>query len=99
MGELSPHPDPLPGGERRMQERSLSPVGRGQYRHEGVMENKMREVVIVEAVRTPIGRRNGKLKDTHPVVLASLILKELVQRAGIKAEQVDDVVFGCVTQT
>ncbi len=59
----------------------------------------MQEVVIVEAVRTPIGRRNGKLKDTHPVVLASLILKELVQRAGIKAEQVDDVVFGCVTQT
>jgi acetyl-CoA acetyltransferase family protein len=59
----------------------------------------MREAVIVEAVRTPIGRRNGKLKDTHPVVLGSLVLKEIVRRAGIKPEQVNDVVFGCVTQT
>ena len=58
----------------------------------------MREVVIVEAVRTPIGRRNGKLKDIHPVVLASLVLKEIINRAGIKPESVDDVVFGCVTQ-
>ena len=58
----------------------------------------MREVVIVEAVRTPIGRRNGKLKDVHPVVLGSLVLKEIVQRAGIAPEQVEDVVFGCVTQ-
>jgi acetyl-CoA acyltransferase len=58
----------------------------------------MREVVIVEAVRTPIGRRNGKLKDVHPVVLGSLVLKEVVKRAGIEPEQVDDVVFGCVSQ-
>src|SRR2546426_1033746 len=58
----------------------------------------MREVVIVEAVRTPIGRRNGKLKDVHPVVLGSLVLKEVVHRAGIKPEQIEDVVFGCVTQ-
>src|SRR3989475_10620047 len=58
----------------------------------------MREAVIVEAVRTPIGRRNGKLKDTHPVVLGSLVLKEIVNRSGIKPEQVEDVVFGCVSQ-
>src|SRR5215510_4562212 len=58
----------------------------------------MREAVIVEAVRTPIGRRNGKLKDVHPVVLGSLVLKEVVQRAGIEPEHVDDVVFGCVSQ-
>src|SRR2546428_1338012 len=58
----------------------------------------MREVVIVEAVRTPIGRRNGKLKEIHPVVLGSLVLKEIVNRAGIKPEQVEDVVFGCVSQ-
>jgi acetyl-CoA acyltransferase len=58
----------------------------------------MREVVIVEAVRTPIARRNGKLKEMHPVVLGSLVLKEVVKRAGIRPEQVDDVVFGCVTQ-
>ena len=58
----------------------------------------MGEVVIVEAVRTPIGRRNGKLKDTHPVVLGSLVLREVVRRAGIEPGQVDDVVFGCVSQ-
>src|SRR5579859_7577787 len=58
----------------------------------------MREVVIVEAVRTPIGRRNGKLKDIHPVVLGSLVLKEVVRRAGIEPSQVEDVVFGCVGQ-
>ena len=58
----------------------------------------MREAVIVEAVRTPIGRRNGKLKEIHPVVLGSLVLKELVSRAGINASQVEDVVFGCVSQ-
>ena len=58
----------------------------------------MREVVIVEAVRSPIGRRNGKLKDIHPVVLGSLVLKEIVKRAGITPDQVEDVVFGCVSQ-
>ena len=58
----------------------------------------MREAVIVEAVRTPIGRRNGKLKDMHPVVLGSLVLQEIVKRAGIAPEHVEDVVFGCVTQ-
>jgi acetyl-CoA acyltransferase len=58
----------------------------------------MREAVIIEAVRTPIGRRNGKLKDIHPVVLGSMVLKEIVRRAGIKPEMVEDVVFGCVGQ-
>jgi len=58
----------------------------------------MRDAVIVEAVRTPLGRRNGKLKDVHPVVLGSLVLKELLKRAGIEPTQVDDVVFGCVSQ-
>ncbi len=48
----------------------------------------MREAVIVEAVRTPIGRRNGKLKDLHPVVLGSLVLKEVVRRAGVEPQQV-----------
>ena len=38
----------------------------------------MREVVIVGAVRTPLGRRNGKLKDFHPVLLGSMVLQELI---------------------
>src|SRR5438552_4354335 len=58
----------------------------------------MREVVIVEAVRTPIVFRNGKLTDVRPAVLGSLVLTEIVHRAGIQPQQVDDVVFGCVTQ-
>src|SRR6202165_3321827 len=58
----------------------------------------MREAVIVEPVRSPSGRRNGKLKDIHPVVLGSLVLKEIISRSGIKPELVEDVVFGCVSQ-
>jgi len=57
-----------------------------------------RDVVIVEAVRTPIGRRGGALKDVHPVLLAAMTLRELTQRAGIDPAIVEDVVFGCVSQ-
>jgi acetyl-CoA acetyltransferase family protein len=59
---------------------------------------KMREVVIVEGVRTPVGRRNGVLKDIRPDDLAALTLKELVNRAGIDPAIVEDVILGCVTQ-
>jgi acetyl-CoA acyltransferase len=58
----------------------------------------MREVVIVEAVRTPVGKRNGALKDTHPVVLGAMALRELVRRADIDPAGVEDVVMGCVSQ-
>lgn len=58
----------------------------------------MREVVIVEAVRTPVGRRKGLLKDIRPDELAALVLKEVVNRAGIDAGLVEDVILGCVTQ-
>lgn len=59
----------------------------------------MREVVIIEGVRTPVGRRNGVLKDIRPDDLAALTLKELVNRAGIDAVIIDDVILGCVTQS
>src|SRR3979490_48886 len=59
----------------------------------------MREAVIVEAVRTPLGRRNGKLKDFHPVLLGSMVLQELIRRAGIDPAVVEDVVWGTVMQT
>src|SRR5579875_1945173 len=58
----------------------------------------MREAVIVEALRTPIGRRNGQLKDWHPVDLLAHTLAALVARAGIDPGIVDDVIAGCVTQ-
>ena len=58
----------------------------------------MTTAVIVEAVRTPLGKRNGKLKDWHPVDLAAETLKALVDRSGIDPALVDDVVMGCVMQ-
>src|SRR5438105_4595394 len=61
--------------------------------------DSMHEAVIVEAVRTPMGRRNGKLREYHPVVLGSMVLKELIARAGVDQALVEDVVFGCVMQT
>ena len=58
----------------------------------------MREVVIVEAVRTPMGRRAGVLSGIHPNNLGAMVLNEVVQRSGIGSATVDDVVFGCVDQ-
>lgn len=59
----------------------------------------MPEAVIVEAVRTAIGRRGGKLSPVRPDDLMALTLQEVVRRAGLEAGQVDDVIVGCVTQT
>jgi len=58
----------------------------------------MREAVIVDAVRTPMGRRNGKLKDWHPVDLMAQVLSFLAERNNLHKELVDDVIVGCVTQ-
>jgi len=58
----------------------------------------MTTAVIVDAVRTPLGRRNGRLKDWHPVDLAAQTLRALVDRSGIDPVLVDDVVMGCVMQ-
>lgn len=57
-----------------------------------------REAVIVDAVRTPLGKRGGKLKDWHPVDLLAETLKESVARTGIEPGLVDDVICGCVSQ-
>jgi len=59
----------------------------------------MREVVIVAAVRTAIGRSKGALSQVRADDLAADVLQEVVKRAGIGKEQVDDVILGCVTQT
>ena len=58
----------------------------------------MRDAVIVEAVRTPVGKRNGGLSGVHPVELSAHILKSLAERSGIDPAVVDDVVWGCVSQ-
>jgi acetyl-CoA acyltransferase len=57
----------------------------------------MREAVVVEAVRTPVGRRNGAYAGTHPAELAAAVLTALVERTGIDPARVDDVILGCVS--
>jgi acetyl-CoA acyltransferase len=58
----------------------------------------MTTAVIVDAIRTPLGRRNGKLKDWHPVDLAAETMKALQERNDLDPSLVDDVVMGCVMQ-
>ena len=58
----------------------------------------MRDAVIVEAVRTPLGKRNGALAGVHPVELSAHVLKALVERTGFDPALVDDVIWGCVSQ-
>ncbi|MGW1214992.1 thiolase family protein [Streptomyces sp. NPDC002499] len=58
----------------------------------------MPEAVIVEAVRTPVGKRNGGLSDQHAADLSAVVLTALAERTGIDPAVVDDVVWGCVSQ-
>lgn len=58
----------------------------------------MREAVIVEAVRTPVGKRNGGLSGVHAADLSAVVLGALVDRTGLDPATVDDVVWGCVSQ-
>src|SRR3989442_14475398 len=58
----------------------------------------MPEAVIVEAARTPIGKRGGWLSGLHPVELLAAAQIEVVKRSGIDASQVEQIVGGCVTQ-
>jgi acetyl-CoA C-acetyltransferase len=57
-----------------------------------------RSVVVVDAVRTPIGRRGGGLSSVHPVELLAQVQQALVERAGLDPTEVDQVVGGCVSQ-
>ncbi len=58
----------------------------------------MSNVVIVDAARTPLGKRNGWLREQHPVKLGAHAVKAAMERAGIQPDQVDHVIFGCVSQ-
>ena len=58
----------------------------------------MRDAVIVEAVRTPTGKRNGGLAGVHPADLSAHVLRALAERSGIDPSVVDDVIWGCVSQ-
>jgi acetyl-CoA acyltransferase len=58
----------------------------------------MRDAFIVDALRTPIGKKNGKLSGFHPTDLLGTLLKGLIEKAGIDPLEVDQVIGGCVTQ-
>ncbi len=58
----------------------------------------MRDAVIVEAVRTPVGKRNGALSGIHSADLSAHVLRALAERSGIDPAGVDDVIWGCVSQ-
>ncbi len=58
----------------------------------------MQSAVIVDIVRTPLGRRNGQLKESHPVDLAAHVLKALMDRNDVDPALVEDVIMGCVSQ-
>jgi acetyl-CoA acyltransferase len=59
----------------------------------------MREVVIVDGVRTAVGRRKGSFAGYRPDELAAVVLEELVKRAGVNKGDIEDVILGCVTQS
>ena len=56
------------------------------------------DAVIVEAVRTPVGKRNGVLSGVHPADLAAPVLQAVLERPGVDSECVGDLIFGCVLQ-
>jgi acetyl-CoA acyltransferase len=58
----------------------------------------MKDIVIVDAARTPLGKRNGWLREVHPVKLGAHAVKAALERSGVKPEQVDHVIFGAVSQ-
>jgi acetyl-CoA acyltransferase len=59
----------------------------------------MRDAVICEAVRTPVGKRNGSLAGWHPVDLSAFVLQQVAARSGVDPALVEDVIWGCVSQT
>src|SRR5438093_4978984 len=58
----------------------------------------MAEAYIIDACRTPVGKRGGGLSQVHPADLGAFILKALVERSGVDPNIVDDVIFGCIDQ-
>ncbi|HXW43323.1 MAG TPA: acetyl-CoA C-acetyltransferase, partial [Streptosporangiaceae bacterium] len=56
----------------------------------------MAEAYIVDAVRTPVGKRGGGLADVHPADLGAHVLTHLMKRTALEPIAVDDVIFGCV---
>ena len=75
----------------------ISTPGRDSWEERG--RSHAGNAFIVDAVRTPIGKRNGSLRGWHPVDLSALVVEALVRRTGVDPGKVDDVIWGCVSQT
>jgi len=58
----------------------------------------VRDAVIVDSIRTPIGKRNGRLKDVHPALLSAAVMTAVLARSGVEPEAVEQVIWGCVTK-
>ncbi len=58
----------------------------------------MREAVVVEAARTPTGKRDGSLRSYHAVELGAIVIRELLKRTGLDSHRIDHVIMGCVSQ-
>ncbi|MEA2522823.1 MAG: hypothetical protein QOF73_50 [Thermomicrobiales bacterium] len=69
-----------------------------QREHAAMNVNDVRDAVIVDAVRTPIGRYGGALKDIRPDDLAALVIGAVLERIGLDPARVDDVIVGCANQ-
>src|ERR1700726_3121508 len=93
---------PPPPGERAGNPVPLHKSGATESRRTPEMRQpEGREVVIVEAVRTPIGRghrEKGYYKDTHPNTLLAKCYTEVIERSGVDASEVEDGIAGCVQQ-
>src|SRR6267143_3293374 len=64
----------------------------------GVLMNETRQAVIISATRTPVGKFLGSLKGFTATELGAIAVRETVKRAGVKPEDVDEVIMGCVIQ-
>src|SRR6185369_15487450 len=62
------------------------------------MTKALRDVFVVDAVRTPIGRHGGALAEVRPDDLGALVIREIVRRTGVDPAAVDDVLLGCANQ-
>ena len=62
------------------------------------MKKELKESYIIDAIRTPMGKRNGFFKDLHAVDLLSIPLKTVVERNHVHLDHIDDIIAGCVTQ-
>ncbi|MEZ4595196.1 MAG: 3-oxoadipyl-CoA thiolase, partial [Chloroflexota bacterium] len=58
----------------------------------------MNDVVIIDAVRTPIGRHAGALADVRPDDLGALVIQALLERTGLDPQEIEEVYFGCANQ-